>query len=269
MPTPLVNLDALIQRDDFEVLDTDLPQPAKLADTIRVTDLERDTLVFHSLRKPDFQRETANWEPEKVADFVTSFLDGDLIPSVILWRNTANGVIFVIDGAHRLSALIAWAQDDYGDGALSREFFNHQIAPEQLKAAEKARALIKQRFGSYQDLKASIQSRSSEMARLARNVSAFSVQLQWLQGDARKAETSFFKINSKATPIDQTELQMIEARRKPNALAARALIRAGVGHQYWSGLPAAAQDEIRDLARAIYDVLFIPPLPRWTPKTGH
>jgi hypothetical protein len=37
-------------------------------------------------------------------------------------------------------------------------------------------------------------------------------------GEAAKAESSFFKINQKATLIDPTELDMIKSRHKPNAL---------------------------------------------------
>jgi len=51
-------------------------------------------------------------------------------------------------------------------------------------------------------------------------------------GEAAKAESSFFKIKQKATLIDPTEFDMIKSRHKPNALAARALIRAGTGHKY-------------------------------------
>ena len=42
---------------------------------------------------------------------IESFLDGELIPAVILWQSATH--IFVIDGGHRLSALLAWAHDDY------------------------------------------------------------------------------------------------------------------------------------------------------------
>ena len=84
--------------------------------------MESSSLTYLTLRKPDFQRETASWEPQVVADLIGSFLDGDLIPSIILWRSPDTGNIFVIDGAHRLGALIAWVQDDYGDKELSRTF---------------------------------------------------------------------------------------------------------------------------------------------------
>lgn len=87
MPTHLVNLDALIVREDFEVKADTPPPPSQLSATLSVAQLEVSGLMYQALRKPDFQRETSNWEPQKIADFVRSFLDGDLIPSIILWRS--------------------------------------------------------------------------------------------------------------------------------------------------------------------------------------
>ena len=54
------------------------------------------------------------------------------------------------------------------------------------------------------------------------------LQLQWVTGDARRAEESFFNINQKFTPIDKTELAIIQSRSKPNAVAAAKSLRAGV-----------------------------------------
>jgi len=72
------------------------------------------------LRKPDFQRETNHWSPEQVVTFIASFLDDELIPSLILWYSPS--YIFVIDGGHRLSALRAWMNDDYGIGLCHYSF---------------------------------------------------------------------------------------------------------------------------------------------------
>src|SRR5690242_6423416 len=105
-----VNLDALIPREDFEIEPS--PSQATANSTFQIRDLEASSFAYAVLRKPDFQRETSEWGPEKVVSFVESFLDGDLIPALILWQ--AGNQVFVIDGAHRLSALIAWVQDDYG-----------------------------------------------------------------------------------------------------------------------------------------------------------
>ena len=58
--------------------------------------------------------------------FVASFLDNEVIPSLILWK--APAYMFVIDGGHRLSALRAWMEDDYGDKAISLAFYGGEIS---------------------------------------------------------------------------------------------------------------------------------------------
>jgi hypothetical protein len=262
MAAHLVNLDALIIREDFQVK-SDQPPPSQLSTTLKVSELAPTSLTYQFLRKPDFQRETANWSPDKIAEFVQSFLDGDLIPAIILWRAPDSGNIFVIDGAHRLSALIAWVHDDFGDKQISRGFYNNLIPPEQIQAAETTRTLIARSVGSYDEIVKAGQHPDysrQDFVRRARNSSAFAIQLQWVSGDAKKAEASFFKINQKATAIDPTELAMIQSRNKPNAVAARAMLHAGVGHKYWSAFPGDTQREIERLAKEIYDILFIPSL---------
>lgn len=223
--------------------------------------MEERSFLYQVLRKPDFQRETANWEPDKVADLILSFLEGDLIPSVILWRSPS-GNIFVIDGAHRLSALIAWVTDDYGDRQISTPFFDGFIPPEQQKAADQTRRLVSDKVGSYAQLKAVAQHPDSAISvdrqRYAKNLAVYAINLQWVHGDASKAEHSYFKINQKATLIDRTELAMIQARRKPNALATRALMRAGTGHRYWSVFAQPVQDEIERIGHEVYETLFKP-----------
>lgn len=252
-----VNLDALITREDFEV--STAQNPAVPTATIQVRDLEQTAFFYSALRKPDFQRETSEWEPQRVYEFVKSFLDGDLIPAIILWRSGA--YTFVIDGAHRLSALISWVHDDYGDGPRSRAFFNEAIPQEQLRAAKATRDLINKYLGSYaqhQSAASSPANASPEILSRARNLAALGIQLQWVTGDAKKAEASFFKINQSAATIDKTELKLLQARRKPYAIAARALIRAGTGHKYWSTFTPARQGEIESVASDIYKTLFLP-----------
>jgi hypothetical protein len=263
MPTFQVNLDALIIREDFEATAEDLGQPNALTTTMRISDLGAESIAYSVLRKPDFQRETANWTPAKVADLVKNFLQGDLIPSVILWRSPTSGSLFVIDGAHRLSALIAWVQDDYGDSHSSLRFFDGIIPGEQKRAADETRRLIDETVGSYEKLISALKNPDTAprgQLRLARNMSAFAINLQWVIGEAEKAEASFFRINQQATPIDQTELDMIRARRKPNALATRAFVRAGTGHKYWSAFIPTKQAEIQAIGKEVYDLFFLPTL---------
>ena len=261
MAKQYVNLDALLPREDFE--DEEEPQiSSQLTMGLRAADLESKSVTFELLRKPDFQRETADWQPKAVFGLIESFLDGNLIPSLILWRSPTQ-TLFVIDGAHRLSALIAWIHDDYGDGVHSRRFYENLIPPEQERVAETTRRMVAKGIGSYEDVtKAGLNPEHSDSLRVtrARNMVTVPISLQWVQGGAPQAEESFFKINQKAVPIDPVELRMIRARRKPNALAARALIRAGVGHKYWSAFEGDVRNEIESIAREVYDALFDPPL---------
>jgi hypothetical protein len=147
-----------------------------------------------------------------------------------------HGKLFVIDGAHRLGALIAWVHDDYGDGKISRTFFDNRIPPEQDSAAIKTRDIIRKEIGTFEELNQALKNSSnssSVIVRRAKNLSAFAIPLQWVVGDATKAEASFFKINQLAAPINETELTILESRSRPNVLAARAVLRAGTGHKYW------------------------------------
>lgn len=113
-----VNLDAMIQRADFASEEGEYT--LDLFQNFNISNLEAGSPVRGLLRKPDFQRETNHWSPSQVATFIASFLDNELIPSLILWKSSS--YIFVIDGGHRLSALRAWIEDDFGDGHISQAF---------------------------------------------------------------------------------------------------------------------------------------------------
>lgn len=257
----VVNLDALIPREDFEVV-ADAKQSWRKTETLQIHELEAKRFTYNALRKPDFQRETASWGPEKIHDLVKTFLDGDLIPAVIFWESGGN--IFVIDGSHRLSALIAWVQDDYGDGTRSREFFQNRIPDDQVRAADRTRALLKSSIGTYHEHAAAAEhpDRSRpEVVERARRLASLALQLQWVPaGDAKQAEDSFFKINQEATPIDPNELRILKARRSANALAARVIVRSATGHKYWQPFSQQTQSEIEKLGKEIYPLLFDPPI---------
>ena len=78
--------------------------------------------------------------------------------------------------------------------------------------------------------------------------------IQKVEGDAAIAEQSFYRINSSAAVIDDTELDIIRGRRKPNAIATRALISAGKGYRYWKDFANAGR--IESLAHEGYSLLF-------------
>ena len=254
----MVNLDALIRREDFTVsLDPNKTNSLSQDTKMKVIELEPSSLLFKWLRKPDFQRTTAHWSPAKVASFIESFASGDLIPALILWQSERSG-IFVIDGAHRLSALIAWVHDDYGDGSLSLQFFE-KIAPEQKAAADETRRLISSRAGAYNEIKHGA-NLTPERARLASNLASLGVTLQWVQGDASRAERSFHTINTEQAPIGDLEVRLIRDRKCANAIATRALVGAGTGRYSPPSFSDSINSRIKSLAKDVYDDLFVPPL---------
>jgi len=101
-----VVLDALIPRQDFDLKDESGVAVTRNVLTMSVNDLDYNSFMYSAIKKPDFQRETNEWTPEKIHQLILSFVDGELIPSVILWKSMSNH-IFAIDGSHRISALAA------------------------------------------------------------------------------------------------------------------------------------------------------------------
>ncbi len=260
--SPKVSLDALIAREAFEIQEQQGQNIGRNVPMISVRDLEKNSFFYPFLRKPDFQRETNEWEADKICEFIESFLDGDLIPSVILWRSSSS-YYFVIDGSHRLSSLIAWINDDYGDGKISKEFYDGDITEEQKNAAQEVKKLIKARIGSYKDYQSLTQQQKQVDQKIldrARNLGALGIQLQWVEGDSAKAEASFFKINQKAAPIGETEMRLLQARKTPNGVAARAIMRSGTGHKYWSDFLPEKQNEIETIAQELHQLIFEPKL---------
>ncbi|MEE9304292.1 MAG: DUF262 domain-containing protein [Thiotrichaceae bacterium] len=254
-------LDALIPREDFEIQDETGGTTRNVA-TIGARDLEKTAFFYAALRKPDFQRETNEWNAKRIASLVESFISGELIPAVILWRSPSS-FTFVIDGAHRLSALCAWINNDYGDGDVSKIFFDGIIPEEQLLLAEKTRVAIRKEIGLFSDYQLALTHPDKvppEIVERAKSMGALAIQVQWVEGNAQNAESSFFKINQQAAAIDKTELKLLQSRRKPNGIATRAILRSGKGHKYWSSYKQEIQEEIQSLSSEINEVIFQPPL---------
>lgn len=249
-----VSLDAMILRADFGQADEEANFSGELIKDFPITHLQSDSPIFKLLRKPDFQRETNHWTPEQIVTFVASFVDSEVIPSLILWKSPM--YIFVIDGGHRLSALRAWMSNDYGDGPISGAFYGADISEEQKKIAKRTRKLIEERVGRYTTLRDQVD--ANPIVRRAKTLFTRALTLQWVIGNPEVAESSFFKINSQGTPLDDTEGMLIKNRRKPIAIAARAILRAGGGHKYWSAFQETERNQIEELAEQFHALLFNP-----------
>ncbi len=253
-----VNLDAMILREDFRVEKGF--SGANRFKQLKANDLKSDAPMRYMIKKPDFQRETRDWNVSQITNFISSILERHFIPSIILWQNSS-GVTFVIDGAHRLSAFMAWINDDYGDGEISNEFYGQRISEEQLELAKKARTQIEKNIGKYsmyQDALKNNQKYSEDIVKKAMGIESFAFDIQWIEGDVSVAEKSFFNINQKAVPINPVEMKILEARHKPIGIAARAISYSGNGYKYWKDFDESVQKEIEDISKNISDILFLP-----------
>ncbi len=239
---PKVNLDALIPREDFEATGTN--SPSDLGDTLSIPEFTSE-FIHRFFKKPDFQRETSQWDANQICDFLESFVNEDLIPSIILWRSKS-GFYFVIDGAHRLGALRAWIFDDYGDGSISQKFYDGDISDDEKQIAEHTRKVVNKRIGIFSER--------------AKDLGLRKLRVQWVQGGADKAETSFFKINQQGVELNKTEKILLKSRKKWNCIAARAIWKGGRGHKFWATFSAENQNEIQRIASEIHKILFTPPL---------
>ena len=253
-------LDAMIGREDF-ASQKESVDGQKISE-IGVNQLT-DNPIVKMLKKPDFQRETNQWTPDQIATFIGSFAKGELVPSLIFWKSESE--IFVIDGAHRLSALRAWILDDYGDGSTSNKFYSGEIPESQKKKAKTTRRKVENAVGRFSSLKDydygnsdDLSSEDTALRKIISTVFTRGIPVQWIQGDQAVAEVSFFKINSQGTPLHKTESLLLENRRKCYSLAARSIVRAGTGHKYWKGFSGVTQEEIEKLSIELYKLLFVP-----------
>ncbi|MFN3609447.1 MAG: HNH endonuclease family protein [Hyphomonas sp.] len=253
-----VTLDALIKREDFASTSSN-SHSSDSVNSLSVESLSSAGMISNLLRKPDFQRETNQWKPNQLVSFLESFLDDELIPSVILWQGAAH--VFVIDGGHRLSALKAWIENDYGDGPISLKYFENDISLEQQTIAERTRKLVEKKIGSYSRIRNALinpEAYEEVTVRRARKMATRQLTLQWVSGDADKAESSFFKINTQGTPLHDTEEALLRNRSRSIAIAARSIVRAATGHKYWSKFDPKIISEIESLSQKAHVILFNP-----------
>lgn len=251
-----VNLDAMIRREDFAREIKDAPAPDIIRE-LKLGDLLPGAAIRRQLRKPEFQRETNHWSPDQVLKFLKSFIDGDVIPSIILWRST--NFVFVIDGAHRLSALCAWIGNDYGAGDQSKAFYNDQITSDQKRVADRIRKMVGKSIGTYDELDKLVGKPTTDIVgRRAGAMNTRPIIIQTVVGNAKTAEDSFYAINTQGTTLDETEEYLIRNRRKPVAIGARAIVRAGSGHAYWSAFGEKNQATVVQIAARLHGIMFEP-----------
>lgn len=209
------NMEHLIPRGDIEGNDNFISvAQTDRRSSINLTDLEKEQFFYQSLRKPFFQRDTNQWTVTRVEKLISTFLEDGLIPAVILWENS-DGDIYVIDGAHRLSSLIAWVNSDYGKENKLNDSHHDAI-----------QEYINSQIGSYNEIKKSKDEKYKQSKQI---IAKRSVAVQWVTGDYKKAKESFIRINEQGVVISQDEKELIENDELPTSKLSRAILAHGLG----------------------------------------
>lgn len=288
-----VHLDHLITRQSLRYLaplkitgSSAVTLSARSDQNIRFDDIQRENSWFSTIVKPDFQRATCAWEPEACVKFLKSVLRHRIIPSIILWRSSETGLVYVLDGAHRLSVLRAWMIDDWGDRA--GDFYaKNENYQEILVAAREVRKAVAEGVGAFRDFvdarkewdtialaggapKQSMTPARAEQA--AFHLDAFAsnrtLHAQWEEGDYKAAEESFLAINRQGAPLDAVESTLIEFRNSSMARVIMSIASAGSSGHYWPEWPSSQplSDSLKttllgfnERCANIHRTLFVPP----------
>ncbi|MBS1612082.1 MAG: DUF262 domain-containing protein [Bacteroidetes bacterium] len=258
-PMSKVNLDALIARQDFEssISHEGITQSFDKLKMIHLRNTEGNyDCIIEYLKKPDFQRETSAWDKRRIVDIIDSFINGSFIPAVILWQSPITKDIFVIDGAHRISAMIAFINGDYGAGDISRNLYGKtKISKTQELLADDTEDFVNKEIGgSFNEIMNNL-----SLSNKANGLRFGGFDVQWIKGTAEKAQDSFFKINQQGVVLSAPEKELCMNRRKPTSLATRIIMKGTAGKPYWQSFTISNQEKIKTLATSIHSTLFEPP----------
>ena len=251
-----VYLDHLIPRENLRYKRTvEVTEASKEPLELRIADLfvdQRSSRV-NSLRKPDFQRATAAWTPDDCVSLLDSVINEQVIPSIIMWSSPENGYDYVLDGAHRISVVMAWLNDDWGANIPSERFRDEEQEQKVKQAAERIRDLVKIKIGSINDYreadeefnrivaegkvapKAALDKVKFNRARFYQRLMKGSIvfYILWVPGDYEKAEQSFVKINKSGRDLSDWEITLIENRHSSLARTIMSIANIKSVDHYW------------------------------------
>lgn len=209
------NLEHLIPRGNVEASNSNIVHTqSDRRSSFNLTDLEKGQFFYQQLKKPIFQRDTNQWTVERVEKLINTFLDDGLIPAIILWEDL-DGDIYIIDGAHRISSLIAWVNSDYGkENELNDS--NHLAIEEYLN----------EKIGSYSEIK---YSKDDKYKNIKQIIAKRSISVQWVTGNYDKVKESFIRINEQGVVISEDEKELIENDQLPISKLSRSILGHGLG----------------------------------------
>ncbi|PEA52933.1 hypothetical protein CON64_20925 [Bacillus pseudomycoides] len=146
-----VDLDFLIRKEQMGIEDNGSIKGNVNNNLLPLESLLKGSEFLSSIRKPASQRKTTSWNVSTLMTYLDGVIEGQAIVGINVVK-TNNDKILIMDGNHRLSALIAWVNDDYGDGILSNEL-NNNITEDERKHAARVRSIISNKIGTYKEKK--------------------------------------------------------------------------------------------------------------------
>lgn len=216
--------------------------------------------LAQNLRKPDFQRSTAAWSPEECLALLESLTNRQTIPSIILWSSQEGPFIFILDGAHRVSVVLAWLSDDWGDNPSYAELLDPEDLAMRREAAMSVRALVNTKIGPFSAYRAAAEEQETIIERgdapgkvmtpHARARAKFYTDItntkiafdtQYVHGDYAIAEKSFLIINRSGRKLSDWEIKIIQNRDSSFARTTMAVSSINSLSHYWT--PVLAEDE--------------------------
>jgi hypothetical protein len=246
-----VHLDHLISREDIFYTSpraSTLPERnSKKDEVIRYVDIQDGRALFKRLRKPDFQRQTNAWTPDKCVDFLDSILRGWLVPHIILWKKPGTETRYILDGAHRVSVVKAWMENDWGDSVHAKKHYAKQDRARIEEAADRTRALVKRRIGNFKEFQAELEElhelndlqifqlppQKRLLLEFFNSIDDTGLLIHWAENNSYEdVAQSFVRINRGGQPLDEFEVFLIDNRKSAFVRSIMAIAGGGTG-SYW------------------------------------
>lgn len=284
-----VYLDHLIERESFRYVRPveDLPQilssPTRKLTLKNLRDPERVKL----LRKPDFQRATWAWSPDDCIELLDSVIKYQVVPSIIMWASPLSGLDYILDGGHRISVVLAWLHDDWGDSATNDlRATTPEEAAMMRESLERVRFLVTSKIGKIEEYRAAEQllfqilqrrghpdqeldPKTYERAMFYQNLLKDNIgfDIQYVVGNYEIAEESFLKINRSGRILSDWEKTLVQHRNSSFGRTVMAIANITSMDHYWptieGGTPTitAINESIRHIQsniKAIHGTLLLP-----------
>lgn len=290
MSTTSVYLDHLILRENLRYSRPNENEASASAPApkhgLRLSDLQNPARV-KLFRKPDFQRETSAWSTEDCVSLLDSIVNEQVVPSIIMWSSPDSGFDYILDGGHRVSVILAWLTDDWGDGATLSHYVDDQREKSIQDAAQSVRDLVRMKIGTihdYQEAESAIEqamldgkSPQKDLPSLVFKRGLFYQRLLkghiefhvlWVPGNYEKAEQSFIKINKSGHELSEWEIKLVTNRNSSFARIVMSIASIASASKYWPIIipdhpyPNQVQAKAKQIVQRIYlihNFLFNPP----------